>query len=78
MIDARLNGGGPIYRFLAAATEVWTTAGRPMPIGRVSSTAEDLQHDARRVDASAGCEFLDDYFELRDSLDKQIVTLGPD
>ena len=60
------GAGSGILRLLAAASEVWTAARRNVqPIERVSFNAADRDNDARRVDAAAGCEFVDDRLRFR-------------
>ncbi len=65
--------GGPglgdsrvILRLLAAVREVRTIVdtGEVQPGARVSSIAADRNHDADRLDAVAGCEFVDDRIHL--------------
>jgi nucleoside-diphosphate-sugar epimerase len=74
-------GSRVILRLLAAGREVRTTVGsatraaeaRAMvdgggvqPGARVSFVTADRDHDARRLDPVAGCEFVDDRIRLRE------------
>ena len=49
------TGGGALLRLLAAAGKAWK------PAELASITVADRENDMRRIDASAGCEFLDDW-----------------
>jgi nucleoside-diphosphate-sugar epimerase len=72
-------GSRVILRLLAAGREVRTRSTRcaaevraildirdVQPSARVSFIAADGDHDPRRVDAVAGCEFVDDRIHLRE------------
>lgn len=75
-------GSRVLLQLLAVGSEVWNTVSRPprgapmraspdtgdaRPIERVSSSiVADRDNDAGRLDATAGCEFVDDRIRLRE------------
>jgi hypothetical protein len=53
-----------MLRLLATGREVRTMMGSETPLARVSFVAADRDREAGRMDAIAGCEFVDDRIRL--------------
>jgi hypothetical protein len=65
-----LAAGGEVYTTVSRHVErrcvrVWTPETFP-PIERASFIAANRDNDAGRLDAAAGCEFVDDRIRLRE------------
>jgi hypothetical protein len=59
--EARITAGNPTR---AAEISAWMDTGDTQPGAGVSFPAADRDHDGGRLDAAAGCEYVDDRIRL--------------